>query len=96
MMIEKSGSIRLKDIPIPSGATPEQRELAQGMVRVNHLYRSALKVAVTQMEILDEEFAILPFTTSSTASRRWRASAISCAAGATTSPSTISMPTYRT
>ena len=28
MMIEKSGSIRLKDIPIPSGATPEQRELA--------------------------------------------------------------------
>ena len=26
MMIEKSGSIRLKDIPIPSGATPEQRE----------------------------------------------------------------------
>ena len=72
MMIEKSGSIRLKDIPIPSGATPEQRELAQGMVRVNHLYRSALKVAVTQMEILDEEF------------------------GATTSPSTISMPTYRT
>ena len=53
MMIEKSGSIRLKDIPIPSGATPEQRELAQGMVRVNHLYRSALKVAVTQMEILD-------------------------------------------
>ena len=91
MMIEKSGSIRLKDIPIPSGATPEQRELAQGMVRVNHLYRSALKVAVTQMEILDEEFA-----RSSIASRRWRASAISCAAGATTSPSTISMPTYRT
>ena len=59
MMIEKSGSIRLKDIPIPSGATPEQRELAQGMVRVNHLYRSALKVAVTQMEILDEEFCSL-------------------------------------
>lgn len=29
------------------------------MVRVNHLYRSALKVAVTQMEILDEEFASL-------------------------------------
>ena len=25
MMIEKGGSIRLKDIPIPSGATPEQR-----------------------------------------------------------------------
>ena len=59
MMIEKSGSIRLKDIPIPSGATPEQRELAQGMVRVNHLYRSALKIAVAQMEILDEEFATL-------------------------------------
>ena len=29
------------------------------MVRVNHLYRSALKVAVAQMEILDEEFATL-------------------------------------
>ena len=57
MMIEKSGTIRLKDIHIPQGGTPEQQELAQGMVRVNHLYRSALKVAVTQMEILDEEFA---------------------------------------
>ena len=94
MMIEKSGSIRLKDIPIPSGATPEQRELAQGMVRVNHLYRSALKVAVTRSSPVCT--TILPFTTSSIASRRWRASAISCAAGATTSPSTISMPTYRT
>ena len=59
MMIETRGSIRLKEIPRPSGATPEPRELAQGMVRVNHLYRSALKVAVTQMEILDEEFASL-------------------------------------
>jgi putative GTP pyrophosphokinase len=59
MMVEKSGSIRLKDIPMPEDATPEQRELAEGMVRVNHLYRSALKVAVTQMEILDEEFASL-------------------------------------
>ena len=59
MMIEKSGSIRLKEIPVPQNATPEQAELAQGMVRVNHLYRSALKVAVTQMEILDDEFASL-------------------------------------
>ena len=59
MMIEKSGTIRLKDIHIPQGGTPEQQELAQGMVRVNHLYRSALKVAVTQLEILDEEFASL-------------------------------------
>ena len=57
MMIEKSGTIRLKDIHIPQGGTPEQQELAQGMVRVNHLYRSALKVAVTQLEILDEEIA---------------------------------------
>ena len=54
MMIEKSGTIRLKDIHIPQGGTPEQQELAQGMVRVNHLYRSALKVAVTQLEILDD------------------------------------------
>lgn len=59
MMIEKTGTIRLREIPIPENATPEQAELAQGMVRVNHLYRSALKVAVTQMEILDEEFASL-------------------------------------
>ena len=59
MMIEKTGTIRLREIPIPGNATPEQAELAQGMVRVNHLYRSALKVAVTQMEILDEEFASL-------------------------------------
>ena len=59
MMIEKTGTIRLREIPVPENATPEQAELAQGMVRVNHLYRSALKVAVTQMEILDEEFASL-------------------------------------
>ncbi|MBQ0037364.1 MAG: GTP pyrophosphokinase family protein [Clostridiales bacterium] len=57
-MVEK-GSIKLKNIPVPNGASPKQQELAQGMVRVNHLYRSALKVAVTQMEILDEEFASL-------------------------------------
>ena len=59
MLIEKSGSIRLREITVPESATVEQQELAKGMVRVNHLYRSALKVAVTQMEILDEEFASL-------------------------------------
>ena len=57
MMIEKSGSIRLRDIPVAGSLPPEQQALAAGMVRVTHLYRSALKVAVTQMEILDEEFA---------------------------------------
>ena len=56
-MIEKSGSIRLRDIPVAGNLPPEQQALAAGMVRVTHLYRSALKVAVTQMEILDEEFA---------------------------------------
>ena len=59
MMIEKSGTIRLRDIPTAAGLSPEEQELAAGMVRVTHLYRSALKVAVTQMEILDEEFARL-------------------------------------
>ena len=57
MMIEKSGSIELRDISIAEELTPELKEMAAGMVRVKHLYRSALKVAVTQMEILDEEFA---------------------------------------
>lgn len=57
MMIEKSGSIRLRDIPVAGNLPPEQQALVAGMVRVTHLYRSALKVAVTQMEILDEEFA---------------------------------------
>ena len=57
MMIEKSGSIRLRDIPVAGNLPLEQQALAAGMVRVTHLYRSALKVAVTQMEILDEEFA---------------------------------------
>ena len=57
MMIEKSGSIRLRDIPVAGNLPTEQQALAAGMVRVTHLYRSALKVAVTQMEILDEEFA---------------------------------------
>ena len=57
MMIEKSGSITLREISVPEHIPAEHKELAAGMVRVNHLYRSALKVAVTQMEILDEEFA---------------------------------------
>ena len=57
MMIEKSGTIRLRDIPTTTRLTQEEQELAAGMVRVPHLYRSALKVAVTQMELLDEEFA---------------------------------------
>lgn len=56
MLVEKRGAIQLKDI---CGDLSAQQELAQGMVRVNHLYRSALKVAVTQIEILDEEFASL-------------------------------------
>ena len=47
------------DIPTAAGLSPKEQELAAGMVRVTHLYRSALKVAVTQMEILDEEFARL-------------------------------------
>ena len=59
MMIEKSGTIRLRDIPTAAGLSPKEQELAAGMVRVTHLHRSALKVAVTQMEILDEEFARL-------------------------------------
>ena len=49
----------LRDIPTAAGLSPKDQELAAGMVRVTHLYRSALKVAVTQMEILDEEFARL-------------------------------------
>ena len=59
MLIEKHSSIRLRDLSLPQGTAPEQQELAQGMVRVNHLYRSALKVAVAQLEILDEEFATM-------------------------------------
>ena len=67
MMIEKSGTIRLPayralylDHILKEGpGITYYRELAAGMVRVTHLYRSALKVAVTQMEILDEEFARL-------------------------------------
>lgn len=57
MLVEKNSNLEIKDIPIPDDLPQEQRELAQGMLRVKHLYRSALKVAVTQMEILDEEFA---------------------------------------
>ncbi len=55
MMIEQ-GSIELRDISLSEDLSQELKSLAAGMVRVNHLYRSALKVAVTQMEILDEEF----------------------------------------
>ena len=59
MLIEKHSSIRMRDLSTPQNALPELPELQQGMVRVNHLYRSALKVAVAQLEILDEEFATM-------------------------------------
>ena len=59
MLIEKHSSIRLRDLSQPQSTLPEQTELAQGMVRVNHLYRSALKMAVALLEILDEEFATM-------------------------------------
>ena len=58
-MIEKTGQPSIKNMHLPDLPPEKQRELAKGMVRINHLYRSALKVAVTQMEILDEEFATL-------------------------------------
>ncbi len=57
MMSKKSEMINLQHMTLPKNATPEQKELLAGMVRVNHLFRSALKVAVTQLEILDEEFS---------------------------------------
>ena len=59
MLIEKHSSIRAHDptLSVPHAVSPDRQELAQGMVRVNHLYRSALKMAVAQLEILDEEFA---------------------------------------
>ena len=86
MMIETTRDIRLKDIRPTAGVSEQQLELAQGMVRVNHLYRSALKVAVTQMEILDEEFCSLndhsPSTTSNTESSRSTASRKSSSAAA--------------
>ena len=44
MMIEKHGSIRLRDVSLPHGATPEQQELAHGMVRVNHLYLASIRL----------------------------------------------------
>ena len=59
MMVEKRGSIHFEEIPMAKNLTAQQKELAKGLVRVNHLYRSALKVAMTQVEILDEEFASL-------------------------------------
>ena len=59
MMVEKPNRPSLKNVHLPNSTPQQEMELAQGMVRVNHLYRSALKVAVAQMEILDEEFASL-------------------------------------
>lgn len=59
MMIEKTSQPSIKNIRLPDLTPHQQQELAQGMVRINHLYRSALKIAVAQMEILDEEFATL-------------------------------------
>ena len=49
MMVEKTNRPSLKNIHLPNSTPQQEKELAQGMVRVNHLYRSALKVAVAQM-----------------------------------------------
>ncbi len=57
-MMSETNPYNLKDIG-SSRLTDEQQELAREMVRVNHLYSRALKTAVTQIEILDEEFAAL-------------------------------------
>ena len=37
MMIEKSGTIRLRDIPTTTRLTQEEQELAAGMLRVTNL-----------------------------------------------------------
>ena len=42
MMIEKNGSIELRDISIAEDLPSEMKEVAAGMVRVKHLYRSCL------------------------------------------------------
>ena len=50
MMIEKSGSIELRDISIEELApevremVPEIKEMAAGMVRVKHLYLSLIHI----------------------------------------------------
>ena len=49
MMVEKNNHPSLKNIHLPNATPQQEEELAQGMVRVNHLYRSALKVAFAQM-----------------------------------------------
>lgn len=60
MMIEKCSSIRLPKIMLSKNEPPTpEEELLAGMVRVNHLFRSALKVAVAQLEILDDEFSTM-------------------------------------
>lgn len=59
MMIEKTTQPSMKSIRLPNLPFKRQQELSQGMVRINHLYRSALKIAMAQMEILDEEFTTL-------------------------------------
>ena len=50
MMVEKTNRPALKNIHLPNCTPQQEKELAQGMVRVNHLYRSALKVAVAALE----------------------------------------------
>ena len=43
MMVEKTNRPALKNIHLPNCTPQQEKELAQGMVRVNHLYRSALE-----------------------------------------------------
>lgn len=52
MMIEKSGSIRLKDISVAGNLPPEQQALAAGMVRVTHLYQNIVFALVVKFACL--------------------------------------------
>ena len=44
MMVEKPNRPSLKNVHLPNSTPQQEMELAQGMVRVNHLYLSLIHI----------------------------------------------------
>lgn len=59
MILERDGQMPPKSIPLPSVSNDERLEFMKSFVGIIHLYRSAMQVASTQLEILDNEFAAI-------------------------------------
>lgn len=59
MILERNGQTVPKSIPLPGVSNEERHEFMKRFAGIIHLYQSAMQVASTQLEILDNEFAAI-------------------------------------